>query len=197
VKAATIGEDPLAEQAFEDETVQIRIAGLGGQGVVMASLLLGRAAVLLGGKQAVCTQTHGPEARGGASRADVILSDEPIDYPYVTHPDVLVVLFQEAYDRFRPGLKSGGVLIFDSGLVHPRSDDLLAIGLPATEIARELGAKTAANVVMLGYLVGRTGVIGREAAEETIRATVREQALELDLRAFEAGFSRARSDLDR
>jgi 2-oxoglutarate ferredoxin oxidoreductase subunit gamma len=160
----------------------------------MASLLLGRAAVLFDGKEAVCTQTHGPEARGGASRADVIISGGPVDYPYVTQPDVLVVMFQEAYERFRPGLRSGGVLIVDSDLVHPGGDEVEALGLPASSLARELGAPIVANVVMLGYLVGVTGAVSGEAAREAIRTTIDQKAVDLDLRAFEAGLSRARPD---
>lgn len=175
-------------------TVQIRLAGLGGQGIVMASLLLGRAAVLYDGKEAVCTQTHGPEARGGASRADVIISDAPVDYPYVTRPDILVAMFQEAYARFSPDLAEGGTLIVDSELVNHGAIDEDAVGLPATRIARELGNPIVANVVMLGYLVGATGVVTRESVEETIRTSIAAKAVELDLRAFDVGHERATQD---
>jgi len=173
---------------------QIRFGGVGGQGIVLAGRLLGKAAALFDGKEAVCTQTYGPEARGGASRADVIIADSPVDYPFVTNADVLAVLFQEAYTRFRSRLKPGGTLIVDTGLVQLSADDKNACGLPATKIAEELGSRLAANVVILGYLVGKTGVVSRESAEEAIRTTVKKQIVDLDLRAFDAGMSLAQSN---
>lgn len=103
--------------------VQVRIAGYGGQGVVLAGMLLGRAASLYDGKEAVFMQSYGPEARGGASSADVIISDTPVDYPLVTEPDVLMCLFQEAYMCYRKGLKPGGLLILESDLVKPTEGD--------------------------------------------------------------------------
>ena len=171
--------------------MQIRFGGYGGQGIVLAGTLLGKAASLFDGKEAVFTQAYGPEARGGASRADVIIADEPIDYPYVTHPDVLVVLFQEAYTLFGKQLKPGGVLIVEEDLV--RLDDTAppASLLPASRMAEELGNRIVTNVIVLGFLVGRTGVVSRDAAEQALRATVKPKALDLNLRAFEAGFTRA------
>lgn len=178
--------------ARANTTTQIRLGGLGGQGIVLAGRLLGTAAALFDGKDAVCTQTYGPEARGGASRSDVIISDGPIDYPFVTKADVLAVLFQEAYARFRPELDPDGILIIDSDLVHPAEDDSRVFGIPATTIAEGLGNRMATNVVVLGYLVGLTGVVSREAAERAIRHGVGEHVLDLDLRAFEAGFRAGR-----
>lgn len=178
-------------------TTQIRFGGVGGQGIVLAGRLLGKAAALFDGKEAVCTQTYGPEARGGASRADVIISDAPIDFPFVTEADVLAVFFHEAYLRFRDGLRSGGTMIIDTGLVQPRDDDAGICGLPATNIAEELGNRLATNVVMLGYLVGKTGVVSRESIEEAIRTTVKPQIIELDLKALDAGIRLAQADVSR
>jgi len=175
-------------------TSQIRFGGVGGQGIVLAGLLLGKAAALFDGKEAVCTQTHGPEARGGASRTDVIISDRPVDYPFVTEADVLAVFFQEAYTRFRSRLKAGGTLIVDTGLVQPFEDDENCYGLPATKIAEDLGSRLVTNVVMLGYLVGKTGVVSRHSVEEAIRNTVKPHVVDLDLKALDAGISLAQSD---
>lgn len=175
-------------------TSQIRFGGVGGQGIVLAGLLLGKAAALFDGKEAVCTQTHGPEARGGASRTDVIISDRPVDYPFVTEADVLAVFFQEAYTRFRSRLKAGGTLIVDTGLVQPFQDDENWYGLPATKIAEDLGSRLVTNVVMLGYLVGKTGVVSRHSVEEAIRNTVKPHVVDLDLKALDAGISLAQSD---
>lgn len=174
-------------------TTEIRFGGLGGQGIVLAGRLLGKAAALFDGKEAVCTQTYGPEARGGASRTDVIISTAPVDYPFVTNADVLVVLFQEAYTRFRPTLKPGGTLIYDSGLVQPVPEEENVYGLPATNIADELGSRLVTNVVMLGYLIERTGVVSREAVEQAIRVTVKHRVIDLDLQALDAGIGFAQN----
>ncbi len=175
-------------------TSEIRFGGVGGQGIVLAGRLLGRAAALFDGKEAVCTQTYGPEARGGASRADVIISDSPVDYPFVTDADVLAVFFQEAYTRFRSRLKPGGILIADTGLVQPFDDDEKVCGLPATKIAEDLGSRLVTNIVMLGYLVGKTGVVSRESVEQAIRTMVKKQFVDIDIKALDAGISLAQSD---
>ncbi len=175
---------------------EIRLGGIGGQGIALAGNLLGKAAALYDGREAVFTQTHGPEARGGASRADVIIGDIPIDYPFVNHPDVLAVLFQEAYERFRPGLKTGGVLIVERDLVTPHAEDAAALRLPATRMAEALGSKLAANIVLLGYLTGLTGVVSRRALEAALQATVADRYLDFDLTALAAGFDMAQNQLN-
>lgn len=174
-------------------TTQVRFAGVGGQGIVLVGRLLGRAA-LLEGKEAVCTQSYGPEARGGASRADVIVSDSPIDYPFVTAADALAIFFQEAYLRFRNEVRPGGTVIIDTGLVRPSDDDSEALGLPATTLAEELGNRLATNVVMLGFLIGKTGVVGRDSVEEVIRTTMKPSVVELDLHALDTGIRRAKDE---
>lgn len=177
------------------KTAEIRFGGVGGQGIVLAGRLLGMAAALYDGKHAVATQTYGPEARGGASRADVVISDGPVDYPFVTEADALAVFFQEAYTKFRSRVKPDGILIIDTGLVRPNGDDKNVCGLPATKIAEELGSKLVTNVVMLGYLVGRTNVVSRESVENAIRASVRKQHVDLDLQALDAGIRLAQEDM--
>lgn len=170
------------------EQTEIRIGGVGGQGIALAGTLLGKAAALFDDKEAVFTQTYGPEARGGASRADIIISDAPIAYPFVTRPQILAVLFQEAYEKFGPLLAPGGLLIIEDDLVNPRDDDSGFITLPAVKIAAELGNKLAANIVALGYIVGRAQPVSFHAMEAAIRATVNERHLDLDLRALNAGY---------
>lgn len=170
---------------------QIRIAGYGGQGIILTGMLLGKAASLFDGKHAVFTQSYGPEARGGASSADVVISDGPIDYPLVTEPDILVALFQEAYMKFRPKLKPNGTLILENDLVHPIEGDENVARIPATRMATELGRRIVTNVVVFGYTVSKTGVVSRDAAEKAIEATVKPKTLELNMRAFNAGFDLA------
>ncbi len=173
------------------EQTEIRIGGVGGQGIALAGTLLGKAAALFDDKEAVFTQTYGPEARGGASRADIIISDAPIAYPFVTRPQILAVLFQEAYEKFGPLLAPGGLLIIEDELVNPRADDTGFIRLPAVSIAAELGNKLAANIVALGYIVGRAQPVSFHAMEQAIRVTVSKRHLDLDLRAFDAGYKAA------
>jgi 2-oxoglutarate ferredoxin oxidoreductase subunit gamma len=182
------------ETSNEATTSQIRFGGVGGQGIVLAGRLLGKAAALFDGKDAVCTQTYGPEARGGASRSDVVISDGPVDYPFVTEADALAVFFQEAYTKFRSRVKPDGILIIDTSLVKPYEDDKNVFGLPATQMADQLGSRIVTNVVMLGYLVGKTGVVSRKAVEEAIRTSVKEKVVELDLKALDAGISLAQRD---
>jgi 2-oxoglutarate ferredoxin oxidoreductase subunit gamma len=127
----------------------------------------------------------------------VVISDEPIDYPLVTRPDILVALFQEAYVKFRPLMSEQGVLIVESDLVHLDAGDTQARGLPASRIAEELGRRIVANVVVFGYLVGATGVVSVEAAEAAIQATVKPKTLELNRRAFLTGYERALQEVGK
>ena len=170
-----------------NKNIEIRVGGVGGQGIALAGTLLGKAAALHEDREAVFTQTYGPEARGGASRADIIISDTPIAYPFVTRPNVLIVLFQEAYEKFRPALDRDGVLIMEESLVHPTEEDADAVRVPAIKMATELGNKLAANIVLLGYLIGATGLVTTDAMEASIRETVRERHVDLNLQAFRAG----------
>ena len=137
---------------------EIRIAGFGGQGVILAAVVIGKAAAIFEGGYATMTQSFGPEARGGSSAAQVILSGEPILYPYVTQPDILVVMSQEAYAVFSPQLKPGGILIVEQDLVridHP-PQGVRFYGVPATRLAEELGRKVVLNIVMVGFFAAVT-----------------------------------------
>jgi 2-oxoglutarate ferredoxin oxidoreductase subunit gamma len=171
---------------------EIRVAGFGGQGMILAGLLIGKAAALYDGKEAVFTQSYGPEARGGASNANVIICDEPIDYPLVTHPDHLLAMFQEAYETHRPSLVEGGTLLIESDLVKPFPDEGPYRGIPATRIAEELGRRIVANVVAVGFFSGATGLISPKAGEQAIRNTLRPKLVDLNLKAFNAGYEWAK-----
>ncbi len=179
-----------ATRADWSPSTQVRIGGYGGQGIVLTGLLLGRAACLYDGKEAVLTQSYGPEARGGASSTDVVIASHPIDYPLVTEPDVLVIFFQEAYTKFRKLLKTNGVLIIESDLVRPDDQEEEIAALPATRMAEALGHRIVANVVMLGFLTAKTKIVSPESIEEAIRTTVKPKTVDLNLRAFEAGFKK-------
>ena len=132
---------------------EIRIAGFGGQGVILAAAVIGKARAIFEAGFATMTQSFGPEARGGSSSAQVILSTEPILYPYITRPDVLIVMSQEAGTRFIPELRPGGILIAEQELVRVGNlpAGTRAFGVPATRLAEELGRKMVLNIVMVGF----------------------------------------------
>lgn len=171
---------------------EIRLSGFGGQGIVLAGLILGKAAALEEGRHACMTQSYGPESRGGACTADLIVSDETIDYPLVTAPDVLLALSREACSRHLPGVRPDGVTIFDSDLAEPgpaARGKLLPV--PATRLAEQLGKKVVANMVALGFLTAATGCVGHDAMEKAIRTSVPKQFVALNLQAFEMGYAYA------
>jgi len=170
---------------------EIRLAGFGGQGIILAGFVLGRAAAIYGGKEAVFTQSYGPEARGGACAAEIVISDGAIDYPLVTQPDYIVCMSQEAFSKYGNGIAEGARLIIDSDLVQAPTHNGYFCSVAATRLAMELGNRMAANIVMLGFFAGATGVVPREALEESVRATVRPRHLELNMRALDAGFREA------
>ena len=132
---------------------EIRLSGFGGQGVILSAIVIGKAGCIYENGYSTMTQAFGPEARGGACSAQVILSNEPILYPYVTRPDILVTMSQEAYTLFAPQLKEDGILIIEQDLV--RIDKLPAgvrvYSLPATRLAEELGKRMVMNIVMVGF----------------------------------------------
>ncbi len=169
---------------------EIRIAGFGGQGVILAASVIGKACAIFQGGFATMTQSFGPEARGGSSSAQVILSPEPILYPYVTQPDVLVVMSQEAYTRFAPQLKPGGILITEQDLVHVSSlpAGVRAYGVPATRLAEELGRKVVLNIVMTGFFTAVTNLLDPEAVRKAVEDSVPPAMQKLNLQAFDKGY---------
>jgi len=170
-------------------------AGFGGQGVILAGMIAGRAACLYDGKFATLTQSFGPEARGSACSAHLVVSPEPIIYPYLKHPNILVAMSQEAYRLFRPTLMPGGVLLYEEELValHETADDASRFGIPATRFAEELGRRLVLNVVMVGFTVAVTGITTPEAARQAIRDSVPPGTESVNLAAFEKGLAHGRS----
>jgi len=178
---------------------ELRIAGFGGQGVILATHILGRAAAVHENRFATMTQSYGPEARGGAASAALIVSDEPVLFPYVGRPDVLVVMSQEAYSRFTPEVKPGGFLLVEEDLVRldHNAQGLKIYGIPATRLAEELGKKMVLNVIMTGFLCAITGAVGAEAARKAVQESVPARFRELNLQAFDKGFEYGRQLLER
>lgn len=175
---------------------EICISGFGGQGVALAGYILGKGLVIYDGFEAVMTQSYGPEARGGASSANIVVSDELIDYPFIQHPDILVVLSQEGYTRFRPIAKHDALIFIEEELVVPHSDDYF-YSIPATRLAEELGRRVVANVVMLGFLTAVAGWFHPEAIEKAIATSIKSKMVPLNLRAFATGINYAHQEPDR
>lgn len=174
---------------FSPERIEIRLAGEGGQGMILAGIILAEAAAIYDGNQVIQTQSYGPEARGGASKAEVIIGNEVIDYPEVIHADVLVALSQEACDRYAGNVKKGGFLIVDEEKVG-RIPVTNAIQAPITRLALEATGKTiTANVVALGVLVGMTGVVSREAIEKAVLGRAPKGTEEINRKALVEGFA--------
>ncbi|KPK93354.1 MAG: hypothetical protein AMJ88_07955 [Anaerolineae bacterium SM23_ 63] len=171
--------------------VEIRLAGFGGQGIGLAGLILGKAVSLYDGLEAVMTQAYGPEARGGASSTNLVVADRPIDFPFVQEADVLVTLSQEAYSRFRAEAKPEAIVIIDEDLVEPSPQDT-CLKVPATKLAEDLGRRIVANVVMLGFFTAATDLVERESIEDAIKTSIPENVLELNMKAFKAGYEYAR-----
>ncbi|GIV15654.1 MAG: 2-oxoglutarate ferredoxin oxidoreductase subunit gamma [Armatimonadota bacterium] len=158
--------------------------------MVLAGYILGKAFALYEGLEAVMTQSYGPEARGGASSSNVVISDEPIDYPFVLEPDVLITLSQEAYTRFRPTARPDALLIIEEDLVTPLESDR-PFRVPATRLAEELGRRIVANIVTLGYFTAVTGWLRRESVQKAIENTLPARVVPLNLNAFERGYEYA------
>ncbi|MCG2770298.1 MAG: 2-oxoacid:acceptor oxidoreductase family protein [Chloroflexota bacterium] len=174
------------------EQYEVRLAGAGGQGLLLAGLILAEAAAIYDGKNAAQTQSYGPEARGGASRSEVIISDEEIDYPKVTESDLLLALSQEACDKYVRDLKRDGVLIVDTTHVH-HVPSVRAYKLPITRIAEEAtGRRITANIVALGVIVSLTKIVSRRAIEAAVSDRVPKGTQELNLKALAAGFEAAK-----
>ena len=174
-----------------EERTEIRLAGEGGQGMILAGIILAEAAAIYDGKQVTQTQSYGPEARGGASRSEVVISDGEIDHPEVLAADVVIALSQEAYKKFARSVQPGGLLIVDEDRVET-SAGFNGIKIPVARIAQETTGKAiTANTVALGALVGLTNVVSRAAIEQAVIARAPKGTEEMNRKALQAGFAAA------
>jgi 2-oxoglutarate ferredoxin oxidoreductase subunit gamma len=170
---------------------EIKIGGLGGQGVILAGIIIGKAAALYDNKHSALTQAFGPEARGSACSAQVVVDDAPILYPYVQRPHVMVSMSQDAFVKFSPELREDGTLLVEEELVNAQNlpKGVKVYGVPATRIAEELGKKMVLNIVMVGFFTAVTGIVSEEAAKKAVKDSVPSATIELNLKAFERGFA--------
>jgi 2-oxoglutarate ferredoxin oxidoreductase subunit gamma len=172
------------------QLTEMRIAGFGGQGVILSAIVIGKAASIVEGHHATMTQNFGPEARGGACSAQLVISDRPVLYPYVIRPDILVVMSQEAYTRFSPELRPGGLMLIEQDLVRVSSIPVgtRIYGIPATRIAEELGKRMVLNIVMTGFFGAVSGLLQRDSLRKAVESSVPASFRELNLKAYDRGF---------
>ena len=170
--------------------MDIRFSGFGGQGIIKSGTLIGKAASLYDNKFATLTQSFGPEARGGACSAQVVVDETPVLYPYIHAPEILVSMSQEAYEKFVDDLVPDGILLTDTDLVKPETirKDVRMYSIPSTRIAEEMGNRIFANVVMVGFFTAITGLVSAEAMREALPGEVPERFIDINLDAFSRGY---------
>jgi len=170
----------------------IRISGFGGQGIVLSGYIMGKAASLYDNKNAAFTQSYGPEARGGACSATVVIEEGRIGYPLVRTADFLIILSKEGYETFSDSVSPDGSTFVDSDLVKQAPvDNARIFGIPATRFAEELGNKIVANIIMLGFFSAIANVISKESMIECIKTSVKKAFVDINLKAFEKGYKYA------
>lgn len=170
---------------------EIKIGGFGGQGVILAGIIIGKAAAIYDKKNATLTQSFGPEARGSACSAQLVVSNESILYPYVKTPKIMMLMSQDAYSKFEPELDENGMLLIDSDLVKPKKmrGKIKLSGIPATRLAEELGKKMVLNIVMVGFFTAVTNLIDVDAMRKAVKDSVPLGTEDLNLRAFDKGYN--------
>jgi 2-oxoglutarate ferredoxin oxidoreductase subunit gamma len=171
--------------------IEIRFTGFGGQGIIRCALITGKALALFDNKHATMNQAIGPEARGSACASQLIVSDERVLYPYITSPDILVSMSQEAYDKYEPELGNKGILIIDTDLVKPKSvrGKINMYSIPSTRFAEELGNRVFANLVMLGFFTAVTNIVTTEAMKNALPGLVPDRFLDRNIEAFDKGYN--------
>ena len=175
--------------------IGIIVTGFGGQGIILAGRILGMAASLGDKKESTLVQAYGPESRGGACNAQVIIADAPIHYPYVNTPKILIAMSQAGYDKFAPALAADSVLLVDQDLVAPEGAPCDHFAIPATRMAENLGNKMMANIIMLGFCTAVTNAVSTEAAQATIADSVPKGTAERNIEAFTKGYDYGLSTL--
>jgi 2-oxoglutarate ferredoxin oxidoreductase subunit gamma len=169
---------------------EIRFSGFGGQGIIRCGLITGKALAIFDNKHATMTQSFGPEARGSACSSQLVVSDDRVLYPYISLPEILVSMSQEAYDKYEPELGDDGILIIDKDLVRtkPPRGKIKTYVIPSTRFAEELGNRIIANLVMLGFFTAITRVVSPEAMKKALPGLVPSRFLDLNIKAFDKGY---------
>lgn len=177
--------DHAEKVAFDKK--EIIMTGFGGQGIVMAGRIMGTAAAIGDGRESTFVQSYGPESRGGACNAQVVIAEKIIHYPYIRKCDVLVAMSQAGYEKYIESLKPDGILLVESDLVRPKGKEMDFFAIPATRMAEDLGRKMMANIIMLGFFAAITRLISVKAFQETIVKSVPKGTEEKNMLAFSKG----------
>jgi 2-oxoglutarate ferredoxin oxidoreductase subunit gamma len=177
------------------ERYEIRFSGSGGQGMILAGIIMAEAAAIYGTKNAAQSQSYGPESRGGASKSEVIISDEMIDYPKATAINCMLALTQEASAKYHGDIRDDGILLVDETMVKVKPEGAFkTLSYPIIETAREeLGKVIVANIISLGMITELTGIVTQEAISQAVLSRVPPAFLELNKKALAIGFERAKT----
>jgi 2-oxoglutarate ferredoxin oxidoreductase subunit gamma len=169
---------------------EIRITGLGGQGVILSGYIIGKAASIFNNQHATLTQSFGPEARGSACSAQVIVSDDRVLYPYVTAPQIMVAMSNDGYLKYKDTVAKNAIILYDSDLVKVEEQGAKTrnYGIPATRFAEDIGRKIVLNIIMLGFFGAVTQLMPREAFHKAVKNSVPPGTEELNLKAFDKGY---------
>lgn len=191
-------EASTVEKTVIERPIQIKLAGLGGQGIGLLGLIIGRAAAVYDNNQAVYTQEYSPEARGGASSSSIIIASEQINMPYVTEPDIMVSMAQGAYNKYQKEIMPKSILMIDEDLVKPKDlpVSVLVRAIPATRMAEEeLGRKVVANIIMLGFFTAVVPYVSLKSMQKALKGSIPKGTEELNLKAFETGYEYGREQM--
>jgi 2-oxoglutarate ferredoxin oxidoreductase subunit gamma len=183
--------------AGSNDRYEVRLSGSGGQGIITAGIILAEAAGVHEGKSVVQTQSYGPESRGGAARAEVVISDTQIDFPKVIQPNLLLAMMQEACDAYIDDVVEGGIVLLDSTFVHdaPEGDGIYRI--PITQTVRDKAGRTiVANIAALGIVTAITGLVSRDSMHQAVLARVPKGTEALNEKALKVGYALAEEHCD-
>jgi 2-oxoglutarate ferredoxin oxidoreductase subunit gamma len=174
---------------------EIRICGFGGQGVILAGFIIGKAASVFQNYQAVQSQSYGPEARGGAARSEIIISDKKIGYPRPLGVDILLAMSQESFDSYRNDITDDTIIVVDPDLVKKHEIGRPLYKVHAQKIAEELGNKIVTNIVMVGAFTSISGILNPESVKESVIDSVPKRFTELNIKAYERGLEAGKNAL--
>lgn len=178
---------------------EIRIAGFGGQGIILSGYIIGKAAAIFDNKFSTLIQSFGPEARGSSCSAQLLISDTQILYPYMIQPQVSIILSTDAYNKFSGELKSGGIILIEKDLVKPESSPkgVKTFAIPATRLAEEMGRKIVMNIITVGFFSAITGITSYEATRKAVETSVPPGTEEMNLKAFDTGYNYGKKLLEK
>ena len=176
---------------MKKKNIEIRIAGFGGQGVILSAYIIGKAAAIFDQKFSTMIQSFGPEARGSSCSAQLLISEDQILYPYLIVPEIQIILSKDAYDRFANDNKKGGTILIEKDLVEPKQipKDVSIFAIPSTRLAEEMGRKIVMNIITVGFFSAVTKITSQEATRKAVETSVPPGTEELNLRAFDIGYN--------